>query len=78
MPPHRRDGVPILRDFLSYRADPLRFWLSSGQIAPIVRIGLGPLLEYWVVTDPDFLQHILQKNVKNYPRERRLSRLNRL
>lgn len=78
LPPRRHDGVPILRDFLNYRAAPLRFWLSSGQIAPVVRIGLGPFLEYWVVTDPDFLRHILQKNVKNYPRERRLSRLNRL
>ncbi|MCA9966490.1 MAG: cytochrome P450 [Anaerolineales bacterium] len=78
MPPRRRDGVPVFRDFLSYRADPLHFWLGSGQLAPVVRIGLGPFLEYWVVTEPDFLQHILQKNVKNYPRERRLSRLNRL
>lgn len=78
LPPRRQDGIPVLRDFLRYRADPLRFWLSSGQLAPVVRIGLGPLLEYWVITDPDFLQHILQKNVKNYPRERRLSRLNRL
>ena len=36
-----------------------------------MRVRLGPR-EIWVVTDADWFQHILQKNVKNYPRESRL------
>lgn len=77
-PPRRKDGVPILNDLPAYRADPLAFWLSSGEIAPVSRVRLGPWLEYWVLTDPDFIQHVMLTNVKNYPRERRLMKLNRM
>lgn len=77
-PIHRADGVPIFRDFLAYRRAPLQFWLSTGEIAPVCRVHLGPSLEYWVLTEPEFMQHVLQTRVKNYVRERRLMQLNRM
>lgn len=76
-PPRRSDGVPILHDFLTFRRDPLAFWRETGDIAPVTRVRFGPTIEYWVITEPDFLQHILQKRAKFYPRERRLMRINR-
>lgn len=33
--------------------------------------------EFWVVTDPEIVEHILLREVKSYPRDRRLMRLNR-
>ena len=77
LPPLRADGLPVLNHYLLYRADPLTFWYESGLMGPLVRIRLGPRLEFWVVTEPSLMQHILQKRARYYPRERRLMRLNR-
>ncbi len=77
-PPWREDSLPLLNHLPHYRRDPLGFWLETGQRAPVARIGLGPLLEYWVVTDAPFLQHILQHRARIYIRERRLMQLNRM
>lgn len=78
LPPMRPGAVPGLGHLRAYRADPLGFWLGAGRAAPVCRIRLGPSLEYWVLTDPDAIQHVLQTHVKDYPRERRLMRLNRM
>jgi cytochrome P450 len=75
--PMRPDRVRLLADYPRYRRDPLNFWLETGKLAPLVDVRLGPWVNYWVVTDPDWLQHILQGNVRNYPRDRRLLRANR-
>jgi cytochrome P450 len=74
----RPDRLPVLNHLATYRQDPLKFWLETGQKAPVMRIRLGPWLEYWVVTDADFLQHILQQRAQTYIRERRLMALNRM
>lgn len=78
LPPMRPGAEPVLGHLRAYRADPLGFWLSAGRTAPVCRIRLGPSLEYWVLTDPDAVQLVLQTHVKDYPRERRLMRLNRM
>lgn len=74
-PPARPNNIPLLNDFPAYRSEPLDFWLEAGKVAPISRVRFGPSMEYWVVTDPDLMQHVLQKQVKIYPRERRLMSL---
>lgn len=78
LPPMRPGAAPVLGHLPAYRADPLGFWLSTGRAAPVCRVRLGPSLTYWVLTDPDAVQHVLQTHVKDYPRERRLMRLNRM
>lgn len=77
LPPLRPDGWPILHHFPRYQSDPLAFWLETGRQAPVVRVRMGPSITYWVVTDPDFLQHILQRKARVYIRERRLMAMNR-
>lgn len=68
IPPLRPNGRPFLNHLPHFRADPLNFWLETGQIAPIVRVRLGPVREFWVITDADHLQHILQVKARQYPR----------
>jgi cytochrome P450 len=75
--PTRVDRLPILADYWQYRRDPLNFWLETGRQAPLMDVRLGPWVNYWVVTDPDWMQYILQTNVRNFPRDRRLLRANR-
>ncbi|MDJ0755614.1 MAG: cytochrome P450 [Ardenticatenaceae bacterium] len=71
-PPARPNHLPILFDYPAFQRDPLGFWLQVGQTAPVVRVRLGPNRPYWVVTDADFFQHILQNKARNYPRDRQL------
>lgn len=70
-PIRKQASIPFLRNFTQFKANPLDFWLETGQIDPVVRVQFGPR-ELWVVTDADWFQHVLQKNAKNYPRESRL------
>jgi cytochrome P450 len=72
LPPHHLDTIPILHNFLEFRADPLQFWLDLGREGPVVRIQLGPFRPFWVVTDADFLEYILHKKSRNFPRDHQL------
>lgn len=72
----RDDSIPLLGDYLSFRRDRLEFWTDTGRLGPMTRVRFGTQ-EFWVVTDPDVAEHILLTEVKDYPRDRRLMRLNR-
>lgn len=76
LPPRRGDGVPLLGDYLSYRRDRLGFWTDTARHGRVVRVRFGAQ-ELWVVTDPAVAEHVLLTEVKDYPRDRRLMRLNR-
>lgn len=67
-PISRPGTLPVLNDLLAFRRDPLNFWLEAGRQGPVVRVGLGPTLRFWVVTDADLFQEILAKKSKNFPR----------
>ncbi|MEM7802375.1 MAG: cytochrome P450, partial [Chloroflexota bacterium] len=71
-PVARPNNIPILHDYLDFRADPLRFWLDVGRMGPIVRVQLGPARSFWVVTDADLFKEILLTKSKNYPRDRQI------
>ena len=78
-PPLLKDKrLPILYNFLEFRQKPLQFWLDAGKVAPVVRVRFGPSIEYWVVTDPEWMQHVLQRKAKTYIRERRMSKTNNM
>ena len=72
VPPHHPDNVPVLHNFLEFQTDPLQFWLNVGREGPVVRVQLGPFRPFWVVTDADFLEYILHKNSRNFPRDRQI------
>lgn len=67
--------IPILKNYPEFRRDPLQFWLDAAEVSPITEIELGPFVRYWVVSDPELIEHVLKTNAKNYPRERRLIKL---
>lgn len=75
-PIRRPGGVPILGDYLAFRRDRLGFWTEVGRLGPVVRVRFGSQ-EFWVVTDPEVVEHLLLGAVKDYPRDRRLMALNR-
>ncbi len=77
-PPSFHGGRPILHHFLEFQADPLQFWLDVGQEGPVVRVQLGPFRPFWVVTDADFLEVILHKKSRNFPRDHQLRERNGL
>lgn len=77
-PPYRRTSPPLLYDYFDFQANPLAFWLEVAEIAPVVRIRLTSLRQYWVVTEPELLQEILQKKAKIYVRDRRLMNIGRM
>lgn len=77
LPALRPSRIPMLYDFPDYIRDPLAFWLSVGRTAPLLRVRLTSLREFWVATDPEFLQHILQTKPKTYVRERLTMRVHR-
>lgn len=64
----RSGGIPILYDYLDFRQAPLAFWLEAGKQGPVVRVRLGPILPFWVITDADLFAEILGKKSKNFPR----------
>jgi cytochrome P450 len=72
-PPGR---LPLLGDYLSYRADRLGFWTDVGRNGPLVEVRFGTQ-RFAVVTDPAIAEHILLTAVKDHPRDRRLMALNR-
>ena len=43
-----------------------------GEIGPIVQVQLGPLQKFWVITDADLFQEILQTKSKKFPRDRQI------
>ena len=74
--PERTDRIPLLRDYPAFRRDGLEFWTDTGALGPVVRVRFGTQ-EFWVVTDPAIVEHVLLTHVKDYPRDRRLMALNR-
>lgn len=66
----------LIGDYLDFRWDRLGFWTDRGARGPVVPVRFGTQ-EFWIVTDPNIAEHILLKHVKDYPRDRRLMRLNR-
>ena len=78
LPPHHPDNIPVLHNFLEFQADPLQFWLDVGREGPVVRVQLGPFRPFWVVTDADFLEYILHKKSRNFPRDHQLRERNGL
>ena len=72
LPPVRDDGLPILNNFQQFRAQPLEFWVETGQLGPLVQVNFGPSRCLWVVTDPDMIQQILQSKARAYPRSSEL------
>ncbi len=64
--------VPFFANYLDYRSDPLQFWMDVGRVGPLVEIQLGPMQKFWVVTDADLFQQILQSKSKNFPRDRQI------
>ncbi|MCB8942778.1 MAG: cytochrome P450 [Ardenticatenaceae bacterium] len=77
-PPHHPDTIPLLHNFLEFQANPLQFWLDVGREGPVVRVQLGPFRPFWVVTDADFLEYILHKKSRNFPRDHQLRQRNGL
>jgi cytochrome P450 len=78
IPPRRDGAAPILHHFLQFQSDPLQFWLDVGREEPVVRVQLGPFRPFWVVTDADFIEAILHKKSRNFPRESRMRERNGL
>ena len=72
IPQQHGGSVPILHHFLQFQANPLQFWLDVGREGPVVRVQLGPFRPFWVITDADFLEYILHKNSRNFPRDRQI------
>jgi len=72
----RPGGVPIFGDYLAFRRDRLGFWTDVGRLGPVVEVRFGTQA-FWVVTDPEIVEHILLGAVKDYPRDRRLMAPNR-
>jgi cytochrome P450 len=68
--------LPLIGDYLDFRGDRLDFWTDRGSRGPVVPVRFGAQ-EFWIVTDPTIAEHVLLKNVKDYPRDRRLMKLNR-
>lgn len=77
LPPIREDGFPLLHNLMQFKAEPLEFWLETGQIAPVIRTRLGPR-EFWVITDPDWMEYIFKTKPRTFPREERLRRTGRM
>jgi cytochrome P450 len=73
----KNQNIPLVYDFADYIRDPLAFWLSVGRSAPLMRVRLTSLREFWVATDPDLFQHILQVKPKIYVRERLTMKVHR-
>lgn len=67
---------PMLGDYLAFRRNRLDFWTEAGSRGPVVPVRFGAQ-EFWIVTAPEIVEHILLREVKSYPRDRRLMRLNR-
>lgn len=69
-------GGGLLGDYLGFRRNRLDFWVEAGSRGPVVPVRFGAQ-EFWVVTDPEIVEHILLSEVRSYPRDRRLMKLNR-
>ncbi len=67
-----RDGIPILHNYLQFRAAPLQFWLDTAAIAPVVRVRFATNRELLVITDADLLGEMFQKKARQFPRSRTL------
>ncbi len=65
-------GVPLLNNYLEFKANPLGFWFNVGKQGPVVKVNLGPKRPFWVITDADLFQTILAKKAKNFPRDRQI------
>lgn len=70
------DSVPWIGEYLRFRRDGIGFWTEAGARRPVVPVRFGAQ-EFWIVTAPEIVEHILLRHVKSYPRDRRLMRLNR-
>lgn len=68
----RKGGVPLLYDYPDFQADSLNFWYEAGKQGPVVKARLGPLREFWIITDADLFQDILAKKSRNFPRDKQL------
>jgi cytochrome P450 len=66
----------LIGEYLRFRRDGVGFWTAMGSEGPVVPVRFGAQ-EFWIVTDPEIVEHILLREVKSYPRDRRLMKLNR-
>lgn len=73
----RTGAVPLLHHYPAFRRDPVTFWQATGEQGPVVRVRFGPFQEFWVLTEPGFVEHVLLKAVKDHPRDRKLMKVNR-
>lgn len=68
-------GLPILGSLLSLVREPVSFFMDAsrnyGSIVPI-RLGLNTAL---LLNTPDQIEHVLQRNYRNYPKARLVSKL---
>ena len=69
-------SIPLVGEYLGFRRNGIDFWAEAGARGPAVPVRFG-VQEFWVVTDPEIAEHILLREVKSYPRDRRLMKLNR-
>ncbi len=61
---------------MQFRRRGIDYWTDAGSRGLVVPVRFGAQ-EFWIVTDPAIVEHILLSEVKSYPRDRRLMRLNR-
>ena len=72
----RSDRVPFLHDYPAFRRDPIGFWTETGQLGPAVEVRFGPSQRFVVLSDPEIVEHVLLKEVKDHPRDRRVMSVN--
>lgn len=59
-------GLPLIGHLLDYRKDRLKFLVKkSKELGDIFKVKIGPK-EILVINSPDYIQHVMQKNMKNY------------
>lgn len=73
-----RDGIPVLHNYLQFRAAPLQFWLDTGVIAPVVRVRFANSREILVITDADLLGEMFQTKARVFPRSKHITSKDKL
>ena len=74
-PPPKRDGGHLLwGDLPEFRNDPLSLVTRLGHKHPFVQLRFGPVYNS-LLTHPDYIQHVLQVNNRNYVKDQRFVRI---
>lgn len=73
-----RAGIPVLHNYLQFRAAPLQFWLDTAEIAPVVRVRFATNREMLVITDADLLGEMFQTKARQFPRSKNITEKDKL